>query len=167
MIGSNLPGGSSSQLDSLLSFIIDPKKSENAVKRLKAENDHNQKLKLELLKGKKIDQFCADKKKEADQEAQRLVEIKKEIKKEKDSFNRSMSTTKGKLQSKQNELDAKEKTLNEQEQLLRKRETELAKNLKQLEKREKESSVAMEQAQKLKQEYEFKLSDFKERMRGL
>ncbi len=89
MIGSNLPGGSSSQLDSLLSFIIDPKKSENAVKRLKAESDRLLQLKLELLKGKKIDQFCEDKKKEADQEAQRLVEIKKEIKKEKEDYQKT------------------------------------------------------------------------------
>lgn len=167
MLSSGINKGTSSNVDSLLSVLSDGKKAAETLKKIKAEQVKLQKLKKEVAEGKTLAAY----KNKIEKETTELLESAEEklasFQKEEKAL--IASSKKETMQAKKaiKALEIKETSLVEQEkeiiELRLLAETLEEKAIKQQEKADKELKYALS----LKEEYDNKLTDIKERLKGL
>jgi len=167
MFISGLPSVKEKEVNSLLAVLSDPSKAKDMLKQLQKENVKLLKLSKDLMKAKSLVKFCKDYEDRA-QEAKEQAELaNNSIIKNKEESIELLEKEKKSMQSVLKKLTKKEKEMLKAEKELDKRNKELEIKDKAVHLREVEVREARVSALEIKDLYEYKLSDLKQRMKGL
>lgn len=151
----------------LVSLLANPKKAEDMLKKMKAENARLIKATKDLTEAKSVKAYCDEKKKEADVEIKRTKDAVAELDKEKANYKKSLSVTKTKLDKREEAVSKRETTVESVAARLKKLEEDLIKREELISKRESAAEGKFKQAEKVRKEYTDKIADLKQRMKGL
>lgn len=164
---SAFPGTSKSDTKDLLNLLNSPDKAKNMLKRLTAESEKLAELKKELFKGQSADKFAKMKQKEADDAETRAAEAIESIEAEKKKALKSVKMSQTKLSNREKEIDEREVKVQEALNDITKRLSALEEREKLLARREKAAESNIKHAESIRDEYNGKLKDLRERIKGL
>lgn len=153
--------------DILLDLLSNPKKASDTLKKLSAENAKLAKQTKDLLKAKSLNAYCNEQQELAVEAKQAAVVAKTTIKKERAKYEAYEKDVLAKAEEldkahkqKEEELAVLVLTLKEKQEAIASKEEALAK-------REEKLEGAERRALATRKEYEAKIADLKERMKGL
>ena len=165
MLGSGMFHDSNS--DSLTKLLADPTKAAETLKKLKAESSRLIKVTKELTGTKSVAAFRDDKLKQADDAIADMEAAAKQTETARKKAYKSIVDARGRLEKREAKAVLKEKDLTQLESYLTLRDDNLIKDEQAVAVREDKAVSDMLIATNLKAEYEGKLADLKQRMKGL
>jgi len=167
MLLSGLPNIQDGTSDALLELLSKPKKAEEALKRLKAENTKLVKATKDLMKAKSLTVYCKEQEKNAEKAKQTALDAIADIAEEREATSLVHIKEMKELKAASAALTKKEKSIKDKQKLLDTQELSLIEDFKLLEETKVSVDKQYTESLSIKTEYEVKLADLKERMRGL
>lgn len=167
MFTTPLPTSKTSSTDSLLDLLSSPKKAEEALKKLKAENAKLIKNTKALMKAKSLTAYCKEQENKAEDYKKRAQDAIASIAEEREAASVQNMKEKKAIQTAISSLNKKEKADKAREAELNEFEDVLITAEKQLKELQLNAQAQLERGMELQEEYTTKLNDLKERMRGL
>jgi chromosome segregation ATPase len=153
--------------DNLAKVLADPKKSAEMLKKLRDENDRIKKNTKELVEGKSIKIYCEKKKAEADAAVSTAKKAIEGIEIERKKAQKSTNDARSRIEKREAKVKASETLCDKVAIDLKDLNDQLTLRECSVQNREENAAKEIRAAGKVRAEYEGKLADLKQRMKGL